>query len=119
MKFWIIVILIGVAAFLLFFPPVNKERVCYEVSNAALSAIDYDIVSRGIPKSIQCERSADTLYTLESCIQDATKSSTVAVYANDVILRIVAVLRPYEHSLWTLKAEHNETCIEYSRYQLP
>jgi hypothetical protein len=119
MKFWLIVILIGVAASLLFFPPVNKERVCYEASKATLAAIDYDVLARGIVKSTQCERSADALYTLESCIQDATKSSTVASYSNDAIQRFVAILRPYEQNLWTLKAEHNETCAEYSRYQLP
>lgn len=119
MRFFLIILLLSVIAFLLFFSPVNKERACYATSKVKLSDIDYDILSRGISKSMQCERSVDVLYTLESCIQDATKSSMVAGYANDMILRIVAILRPYEHSLWTIKADHNDTCAEYSRYQLP
>jgi hypothetical protein len=119
MKFWFIVILICVAAFILCFPLVNKERLCYEASQTNLDNINSDVIARGIPETTQCERSTDALYTLETCIQDATKSSTVALYANDAIRRIVAIIRPYEKNVWTLKAEHNETCADFSKYQLP
>lgn len=119
MKFWFIVILVCVTIFVLCFPLVNKERLCYEASQTSLNDINYDMLARGIPKSTQCERSADTLYTLETCIQNATKSSAVAVYANDTIQRAVAFFRPYEKNVWTLKAEHNETCAGFNNYQLP
>lgn len=119
MKFWFIVILICVAAFILCFPLVNKERLCYEASQTNLDNINSDVIARGIPKSTQCERSTDALFTLETCIQGATKSSTVALYANDTIQRIVAIVRLSGNNVWTLKAEHNEACAEFSRYQLP
>jgi hypothetical protein len=119
MKFWIIVVLVCAIIFVLCFPLVNKERLCYEASQTSLDDINYDVVARGIQESTQCERSADVLYTLETCIQDATKSSAVALYANDTIQRIVAIIRPYAPNVWTLKAQHNEDCEEFSRYQLP
>lgn len=119
MKFWFIAILIFVVAFIVYFPLVNKERLCYEASQTTLDDINSDVIARGIPKSTQCERSTDALYALETCIRDATKSSTVALYANDTIQRIVAIIRPYGNNVWTLKAEHNETCAEFSRYQFP
>jgi hypothetical protein len=119
MKVLIIVLLACGIFFYLFFPPANKERLCYEASQTNLEEINYDMLARGIPESTQCERSADALYTLETCIQDATKSSATASYANDFIQRIITVVRPYSQDIWQLKADHNKTCAEFSRYQLP
>ncbi|MCX6791566.1 MAG: hypothetical protein NT149_00825 [Candidatus Gottesmanbacteria bacterium] len=119
MKFWFIVILICVAVFILCFPLVNKERLCYEASQTSLDTITDDIIARGIPLSTQCERSADALYTLETCIRDATKSSAIASRANSMIQRIVATVRLSGTNLWMLKAEHNEECTDFSSSQLP
>ena len=119
MKFWFIVILVCTILFVLFFPLVNKERLCYEAGKSSLDEITDDIIARGISKFTQCERSADALYTLEVCIRDATKSSAVATHANDMIQRIVATVRLSSTNLWTLKAEHNEECTDFSESQLP
>lgn len=105
--------------FVLFFPLVNKERLCYEASKTSLDEITDDIIARGISKFTQCERSADALYTLETCIRDATKSSSVALHANYTIQRIVAIIRMSDNNVWTLKAEHNEECSDYRSSQLP
>jgi len=119
MKLLILVLLLSGILFYLFFPLVNKERLCYEASKTNLDAITTDIIVRSIPLSTQCERSADALYTLEACILDATKSSAVATRANDMILRIVASVRMSDNNLWTLKADHNEKCMDFSSSQLP
>lgn len=119
MRFWIIVLLVCITFFVLFFPLVNKERLCYEASKTSLDEITDDVIARGITKFTQCERSADALYTLETCIRDATKSSMIAAYANDTIQRIVGTVRLSSNNLWTLKAEHNEECSDYRSSQLP
>jgi hypothetical protein len=119
MKFFIIVLLLCGIFFYLFFSPVNKERVCYETSQKSLDSITSDIIDKRIPLSTQCGRSADTLYTLETCIREATKSSAIAVKANDMILRIVATVRMSGGNLWTLKADHNEQCASFTQSQLP
>lgn len=119
MKFLILVLLVFGIFFYFFYPPVNKERLCYEASKASLDTITTDIIARGITKFTQCERSADALYTLETCIRDATKSSTVAVRANNMIQRIVAIIRQSSNNLWTLKADHNKDCSDFSSSQLP
>jgi uncharacterized membrane protein len=119
MKVLIIVLLACGTIFYLFFPPVNKERLCYEASQTSLEGINYDTLARGITASTQCERSADALYTLEACIQDATKSSAAATGANNVIQWMITVVRPYSQNIWQLKADHNETCAKFNRYQLP
>ncbi len=119
MKFWILVLLVIGILFYLFFPPVNTQRVCYQTNDSSLDAINSDIFARGISLSMQCERSADALYTLESCLRNATKSGTLAAQANDMITRIVAVVRYSRPNLWTLKATHNEKCVDFSDSQLP
>jgi len=119
MKVVIFILLACVMLFYLFFPPVNKERLCYEASQTSFNQINDDILSRSIPLSTQCDRSADTLSTLEACIKDATKSSIVATSSNDMIQQIVASVRMSDTNLWTLKADHNEKCIDFSDTQLP
>lgn len=119
MKFWIIILLVSGIFVYLFYPPVNKERLCYEASHAGLDTITTDIIARGITKFTQCERSADVLYTLETCIRDATKSSAVASRSNNTVQRIVAIIRQSGGNLWTLKAAHNEECSDFSSSQLP
>lgn len=122
MKYWIpifLVLLVFGILFYLFFPSVNKERICYETGQAGLDTISTDILARGISLSTQCERSADVLYALEGCIREATKSSTIADLANDTILRIVATVRLSRANLWMIKAAHNEKCADFSSAQLP
>lgn len=119
MRFWIIILLVCIILFVLFFPVVNKERLCYEANKTTLDTITDDVIAKGIPKFTQCERSADALYTLETCIRDATKSSDVASRANNVIQRIVATVRMSGTNLWTLKAEHNDECALFTETQLP
>ncbi len=119
MRFWIIILLAFGIFFYLFYPLVNKERLCYEASKASLDTIKTDIISRGITKFTQCERKADALYTLETCIRDATTSSTIAGRANDTVQRIVATVRLSGDNLWTLKEAHNKECSDFSSDQLP
>jgi hypothetical protein len=119
MKFWILVLLLCGMLFYLFYPPVNKERLCYEASQTSLNEITDDIIAKGIPLSTQCDRSADVLYTLESCIRDATASSVIASRANDTIQRIVASVRMSNNTVWMLKADHNQKCADFSSSQLP
>ena len=119
MKFIIFVLLACVMLFYLFFPPVNSERLCYEASQTSLNQITDDIIAKSISLSTQCDRSADTLSTLEACIKDATKSSIVASSANDIILQVVASIRMSDNNLGTLKADHNEKCIDFTGSQLP
>jgi hypothetical protein len=119
MRFWILILLLCGILFYLFFPPVNKERLCYEASKTSLDEITDDVIVRGISLSTQCDRRADALYTLETCIRDATKSSAIAPRANDMIQRVVATVRLSGANLWMLKADHNEECADFSGSQLP
>jgi len=119
MKFWFIVILVCVTVFVIFFPLVNKERQCYETSQMILDQISANILNQRSSKDTQCSQRADALFDLEACVREATKSSTIATYANDTIQRIVAIVRLSSNNVWTLKAQHNEECAEFSRYQLP
>ena len=119
MKLLIIVLLMCVILLYLFFPPVNKERLCYETSQSSLNLINEYVISRDIQLSDQCDRTAGALYALEACIKDATKSSVVASSANDMIQQIVASVRMSDDNLWTLKADHNEKCIDFNDTQLP
>lgn len=119
MRFWIIFLLVCGIFLYFFYPPVNTQRICYQTNDSNLDAITSDIFARSISLSTQCERSADALYALEACIRDATKSGTLAARANDMITRIVAVVRYSRPNLWTLKAAHNEKCVDFSDSQLP
>ncbi len=119
MKFWIIVLVILGAVFYILYPLVNRERQCYMISQADLSRIASNVLNMRISKETSCSESTDTLFTLEGCMQDATKSSMVAPYVNDTIQRIIAITRPYEKNLWTLKADHNLECAQSESYQLP
>lgn len=119
MKFFVILILLCIVLFFLFFPLVDRERQCYESSQANLDRISSNILNQRITKDMECSQRMDTLFNLESCMQDATKSSIVAQYANNTIQQLLAIIRPYGKNLWTLKAEHNQSCADYSWYQLP
>lgn len=118
MKYFIVVLIILAVFVIVLYPLVNNERVCYETSNARLDQISGNVLNLRITKDIECSQSTDVLDNLETCMQDATASSVVAIYANDMIQRIVAIIRPYEKNLWTLKAEHNQSCAGFSWYQL-
>lgn len=119
MKFLVILIgIIGIILYL-FFPAVNSERLCYEASQRQLDQISINILNQRSSKDAQCSQSVDVLFSLETCIQEATKSSSLAQYTNDTILRLVAIIRPYGKNLWNLKEEHNTTCSEFSWYLVP
>jgi hypothetical protein len=119
MKVWIIILLLCGVFFYLFFPSVNKERQCYETSQRNFDQISANILNQRFSKETLCSQRADVLFNLEICIRDATKSSSVAVYANDIIQRIVAMVRQSRTNLWTLKVQHNEECAEFRGYLLP
>ncbi len=117
----ILVVFIGICAimFYFFYPPVNSERLCYENSERNLNQISVNMLNQRSSKDTKCRESSDVISALESCIADATKSSTIAPYANDTIGRVVALLRPYAKNLWILKGEHNSACADFFWYQLP
>lgn len=119
MKYWFATFLLGVIFLILFSPLVNTERLCYESSKTVMDQISANVFNQRFSKDMECSQSTDELFNLESCIQNATKSSTVAMYANDTIQRMVAIIRPYSSNVWTLKAEHNQMCANSSSYQLP
>jgi hypothetical protein len=119
MKFWIILLLLCSALFVLFYPVVNKERICYETSQKLLDDIATNVLNQRLSRSMECEQSTNALFDLESCIQDATKSGSIAAYTSEPIQRLVSIIRPYNKNLWTLKKEHNLDCTESSTYQLP
>jgi hypothetical protein len=119
MKFFFSLIILSVILFVLFFPLVNTERQCYEISQTYVDIISTNIFNQRITKDTECSQRMDVLYNLELCIQDATKSSMVAMYSNNMIQRIVSIIRPYAKNLWTLKEEHNQACENFSWYKLP
>ena len=116
-----LIVFIGICAIILYFfyPPVNSERLCYENSERDLNQISVNMLNQRLSKDAKCRQSGDAISALESCIVEATKSSDIAPYANDAILRIVALLRPYAKNLWILKEEHNSACADFFWYQLP
>lgn len=119
MKFWLAIFIIGIIVTVLFYPPVNKERICYESAQSSMNDIAASVISRGLSQEEQCGKTTDALWTLESCMQEATKSSMVANYANGTIQQLVSIIRPYAKSLWTQKVEHNQECVNSSYYQIP
>ncbi len=119
MKFWILILLVCGIFIYLFFPSVNKERQCYEMSQGNLDQISANILNQRSSKDTLCSQRADVLFNLETCIRDATKSSSVALYANNTVQRIVAIVRLYRNNVWALKVQHNEDCAEFRGYLLP
>ena len=119
MKFWVGVLVIIALIFYFFFPLVNRERQCYVISQESLDQISSNVLNQKLTSDMECSQTTDTLFTLESCMQDATASSIVAQYANGTIQNIVAIIRPYAKNLWTLKEEHNAACATSGIYQLP
>jgi len=119
MKFIVGLLFIGAIAAYIFFPMVNSERLCYEESQKLLDRISVNVLNQRMTKDMECSGRTDILFALEDCIKEATRSSTVAQYTNDAVMRIVALLRPYGKNLWLLKEEHNNACSDFSWYQLP
>ena len=119
MKIFIAVLVICILAFIALFPMVNTERVCYETSQQNMNVINENVPMRGWTKQSVCERSMDELFSLETCIQDATKSSFIADYVKDIIPRIVLIVRPYSNGVFTQKAAHNAQCAEFDWTLLP
>lgn len=56
--------------------------------------------------------------SLEDCVASATKSSTLAKYADTYIQQVVTIVRPLTESIWRQKENHNEDCSDYTTYQL-
>ncbi len=118
MKIWFALFLVGAILVILFYPDVNRERLCYTASQDAINDIAANVLNQRLTKDMECSQSTEVLSNLESCMQEATKSSTVALYANDTVQRLVAIIRPYAKNLWTMKAEHNAACADFSSDQL-
>lgn len=119
MKYFFALALILAFVVFIFYPPVNDERKCYDTSRVRLEQIATNVFNQRISRDKECGQTMDVLYDLELCMQEATKSSTIAIYANDTIQRLVTLIRPYAKSLWTMKEEHNQSCENYSWYMLP
>jgi hypothetical protein len=119
MKFWIIILLTCGIFFYFFVPPVNKERQCYAMSQRDLDQISVNLLDKRLSKETLCSARSDVLFNLETCIRDATKSGSIALYANDTVQSVVAMVRQSRITVWTLKVQHNEECAEFRGYLLP
>lgn len=119
MKYILALFLVFAFIVVVFYTPVNEERKCYNTSSIRFDQISVNVFNQRLTVDKECSESMDVLYDLELCLQDATKSSTIALYANDMIQRIEGIIRPYAKNLWTLKVDHNRKCENYSWYQLP
>jgi hypothetical protein len=119
MKSWIITFIVLGVVLYMFFPLVNRQRQCYINSDADLSQIASNLENLRISRDASCSQTTESLFTLENCLSDATKSSMIASYTNGTIRGVVALIRPFGSDLWMLKADHNKECDSSSKYQLP
>lgn len=114
MKYIVGIIVLIIIAVVMVYPLVNSERLCYEKAQQLTDSIQVDVISRGITKQSVCEKRMDVLDSLESCVQAATASGTIADFAGDLIPRLVSVVRPYSNNVFTQKAAHNSECADFS-----
>lgn len=119
MKLLFALLLLFVLVFIALFPMVNMERTCYEISQKNIDTINVNVLTQSWSKQMVCEHRMDELSNLESCIQDATKSSYLADYTKDLIPRIVAIIRPYSNNVFTQKADHDMQCTDFRWTLLP
>jgi hypothetical protein len=118
MKSWIPFFIVCAIIVYIFYPFISRQRQCYVNSDDDLSRISSNVDNLRISKDTSCSQTTESLFNLETCISDATKSSMVAQYTNDMITGIVQLIRPFGKNLWTLKTEHNQSCNSSSKYQL-
>lgn len=118
MKGLLLFIGILVAAFYLFYPPVSREKLCYEKTQKSYDDIGFKSGSRGWGQKEICENRWDVLSDLQDCVTQATAASQIARYTNSFIEGTVSFIRPFSKEFFTLRAEHNEECSQYPNYQL-
>ena len=116
--FILLLILIGVGFAIFLYPMIYKEKICYDNTATAIDAINYSVVSQDVSKETVCSKRGIVLMDLEDCLNTATASSNIALYANSFITRAVYIIRPFTVSLEKLKADHNSDCGDYINYQL-
>jgi len=116
--FFLLIIACIVAGAIYVFPMVNKEKMCFDATDASYNNIQFAVVSRNLSKEDVCSQRSETLLNLNDCIKAATSGSTLAPHINSIISNTVYLIRPLTKSLTTLKNEHNADCSDYEQYQL-
>lgn len=114
-----IIILILIGLFIFLFPIVNTERMCYVNGDQRISDIRSNALWRGWDQRMVCESRMDAIFNLESCVQNATKSSTIAPYAATLIQKLVFIIRPSTTGISALKSDHNKECVNFDWSLLP
>ena len=117
MKVFIVFILILIAGFILLFPMIRKEKACYDTADSAINTINFN-ASGGLETEDICDQKTCVLLDLGDCITAATSSSKIAAYSNTIIAGVVGMIRPLSRDFRALKAEHNQECSAYYKYQL-
>jgi hypothetical protein len=97
---------------------IQKEKVCYDTADSAINTINFNAPMGGLGTQDLCDQKTRVLLDLGDCITAATSSSKIAAYTNAIITGAVAMVRPLQKDLRTLKAEHNQECSAYYKYQL-
>ena len=116
--FFLLIIACIIYAAIYVFPMVNKEKMCFDATEAGYNTIQFNVVSKNLSKEDVCSQRSEMLLDLNDCLKSATSGSTLAPRINNIISNTVYLIRPLTKSLTTLKNEHNADCSDYEQYQL-